>query len=46
MISQKNILKLMNLKEFQKYKKKIPKNIQDIHILSDYVRLKINSLCI
>ncbi len=42
----KNILKFINLKEFQKYKKKNPKNIQDIHILSNYVRLKINSLCV
>ena len=42
----KNILKFINLKEFQKYKKKNPKNIQEIHILSDYVRLKVNSLCI
>jgi 1-deoxy-D-xylulose-5-phosphate reductoisomerase len=42
----KNILKIINLKEFQKFKKKKPKNIQDIHILSDYVRLKVNSLCV
>ena len=42
----KNILKIINLKEFQKYKKKNPKNIQEIHILSDYVRLKVNSLCV
>ena len=42
----KNILKIINLNEFQKYKKKEPKNIQDIHILSKYVRLKVNSFCI
>jgi len=42
----KNISKIINLKEFQKFKKKKPKNIQDIHILSNYVRLKVNSLCI
>ena len=42
----KNILKFINLKEFQKFKKKKPKNIQDIHILSNYVRLKVNSLCV
>ena len=42
----KNILRFINLKEFQKYKKIKPKNIQDIHILSDYVRLKVNSLCV
>ena len=44
-ISQ-NISKIINLKEFQKFKKKKPKNIQDIHILSNYVRLKVNSLCV
>ena len=42
----KNILKIINLKEFQKYKKKEPRNIQDIHILSEYVRLKVKSFCI
>ena len=40
------ILRITNSKEFQKYKKKIPKNIRDIHNLSDYVRLKVNSLCV
>ena len=42
----KNILKFVNLKEFQKFKKKKPKKIQDIHILSNYVRLKVCSLCV
>jgi 1-deoxy-D-xylulose-5-phosphate reductoisomerase len=42
----KNILKFINLKEFQKFKKKEPKTIQDIHNLSNYVRLKVNSLCV
>ena len=42
----KNLLKYINLKEFQKFKKKKPKNIQDIHLLSNYVRLKVNSLCV
>ena len=42
----KNILKFINLKEFQKFKKKKPKNIQDIHNLSNYVRLKVNSICV
>ena len=42
----KNILKLMNRKEFLGYKKIKPKNIQDIHILSKYVRLKVKSLCV
>lgn len=41
-----NILKFINLKEFQKFKKKEPKTIQDIHNLSNYVRLKVNSLCV
>ena len=41
-----NIIKFLRLKEFQKYKRKSPKNIQDIHKLSNYVRLKINSLSI
>ena len=42
----KNILKLMNRKEFLRYKKIKPKNIQDIHTLSKYVRLKVKSLCV
>ena len=42
----KNLISFVNLKEFQKFKKKNPKNIQDIHILSNYVRLKVNSFCI
>jgi 1-deoxy-D-xylulose-5-phosphate reductoisomerase len=42
----KNILKLLTMNEFLKYRKIKPKNIQDIHILSEYVRLKINSLCV
>ena len=42
----KNLIRFVNLKEFQKYKKKNPKNIQDIHNLSNYVRLKLNSFCI
>ena len=42
----KNILKIINMIEFQKYKKIKPKYIKDIHILSEYVRLKVNSLCV
>ena len=42
----KNILKIINMNEFQKYKKTKPKYIKDIHILSEYVRLKVNSLCV
>ncbi len=33
-------------KEFIKYKYKYPKNLDQIKILSRYVRLKVNSLCI
>ncbi len=33
-----------NLKEFQKYKKIKPKNVEDIYRLRDYVSLKIDSL--
>ena len=38
------IYKISNLKEFQKFKKIKPKNIDDIYRLRDYVSLKINSL--
>ena len=44
-ISQK-LINFMNLKEFQIYKKKIPKNINEINKLNSYVRLKVNQLCI
>ena len=37
----KELFKLIKLKEFLKYKKKIPKNIKDIANLNNYVRLKI-----
>jgi 1-deoxy-D-xylulose-5-phosphate reductoisomerase len=40
---QKNLFKIINKKEFQKFKKKVPKNINDITNLNDYVRLKIIS---
>ena len=39
-----NILKFIKLREFQKYKLKKVKNIQDIIELNKYVRLKINTL--
>jgi 1-deoxy-D-xylulose-5-phosphate reductoisomerase len=42
----KNLLKFIKLKEFQKFRYISPKNIHDIQELSDYVRLKINSLSI
>ena len=38
------IQKFSNLKEFQKFKKIRPKNIEDIYRLRDYVSLKMNSL--
>tara|TARA_B100001057_G_scaffold501023_1_gene619762 strand:- start:2564 stop:3721 length:1158 start_codon:yes stop_codon:yes gene_type:complete len=40
----KLINKISNLKEFQKYKKIKPKNVDDIYRLRDYVSLKIKSL--
>jgi 1-deoxy-D-xylulose-5-phosphate reductoisomerase len=39
---QKKLFKIIKKKEFQKYKKILPKNIQDITNLNDYVRLKID----
>ncbi len=38
------ILKISNLKEFQKYKKIKPKNVRDIYNLRDYVHLKLSAL--
>ena len=40
----KNLLKIINNKEFRKYKRIIPQKIDDIVELSNYVSLKINSL--
>jgi len=40
------LLKIINLKEFKKYKKINPKNIAQIEQLNNYVSLKINSLSI
>ena len=40
------IYKFSNLKEFQKYKKITPKNVNDIYRLRDYVSSKIDSLVI
>ena len=42
----KNLIKILNNQEFVKYKEIIPKNIEDIKNLSDYVSLKVNSLSI
>ena len=41
-----NLLKILNKKEFIKYKHIKPKNIDEINKLSNYVSLKINSMCI
>ena len=43
---QKKLLSIINLKEFQAYKKKKPINIKEISRLNNYVRLKIRELCI
>ena len=40
------IVKILNMKEFQKYKKIKPKNIEDIYRLRDYVSFKMDSLSI
>ena len=40
----KLIIKISNLKEFQKYKKIMPRNIKQIYNLRDYVHLKLNTL--
>ena len=42
----KILLKILNLKEFSKYKRIIPKKIDDIYKLNEYVRLKIKSICV
>ena len=42
----KILLKLINQDEFKKYSSIIPKNIDEIKQLNDYVRLKINSISI
>ena len=39
----KKLLKTLNLKEFVKFKKIIPKNVKEISKLANYVSLKINS---
>ncbi len=41
-----NLFKIISLKEFSKYKRKSPKNINEINKLHNYVRLKTKSLCI
>tara|TARA_B100000780_G_scaffold107958_1_gene75504 strand:- start:467 stop:841 length:375 start_codon:yes stop_codon:yes gene_type:complete len=40
----KTLIKILNNKEFLKFKQIIPKNIKEITKLSNYVSLKINSM--
>ena len=42
----KKLIYIIKLKEFNKYKSISPKNFNEIKILNNYVRLKVNSLCI
>ena len=42
----KNLLKILNDKEFLKLKNITPKNIEDINKLANYVSLKVNSMSI
>ena len=42
----KMLLKFINLEEFKKFKKIVPKNIDEIEKLANYVSLKINSMSI
>ena len=42
----KKLSYVIKLKEFNKYKSISPQNFNQIKLLSDYVRLKVNSLCI
>jgi len=42
----KKLIFIIKLKEFNKYKSISPKNFNEIKILNNYVRLKVNNLCI
>ena len=42
----KKLIYIMNLKEFNKYKLISPRNFNEIKLLNNYVRLKVQSLCI
>ena len=42
----KFLLKIVKIKEFTKFKHRVPKNVNEINTLSKYVSLKINSMCI
>jgi len=39
-------MKIINLKEFRKFRNKKPRNIKEIYNLNNSVRLKIRELCI
>ena len=41
-----NLLKIVKIREFDKFKKIRPKNVGEINKLSKYVSLKVNSICI
>jgi 1-deoxy-D-xylulose-5-phosphate reductoisomerase len=41
-----NLLKICNMRQFTKFKSKVPKNIDDINNLSDYVSLKIDAMSV
>jgi 1-deoxy-D-xylulose-5-phosphate reductoisomerase len=41
-----NLLKIVKIREFDKFKKIRPKNVDEINKLSKYVSLKVNSICI
>ena len=42
----KILFRILKKKEFQKYKLKKPTNIDQIKSINEYVRLKINDLCV
>ena len=42
----KFLLKIIKRKEFQKYKRIVPSNIDEIRYLNQYVSLKIDNLCV
>ena len=42
----RNLLKILNLKEFLDFRTKFPKNYKQIKNHNEYVRLKTRSLCI
>ena len=41
-----NLLKIVKIREFDQFKRIIPKNVDEIKKLSKYVSLKVNSICI